>query len=809
MMKFLLTLILCVQYPIMKIEAQEKYKLLPNGITIQLKDNILTIEACNDAIIHVSCVPINGNPLKSLIVNATWQPVKTLNSIEKDNVIIQTKLLKCIVNLSSGIISYYDLKGNEILSEDNKGRVFTQATIQNEKTWNIKQNFFISPDEGIYGLGQQQDGIMNWHNQKVTLVQKNMTVAIPFLISTKNYGILWDNYSHTQFESTNKAMSFWSEVGDCIDYYFMAGTNMDEVIASFRTTTGKTPMLPKWAYGYWQSKERYETSKELLGIAQEYRKRNVPLDVLVQDWKYWGDHGWNAMRWDDTRYPNPKRMIDSLHDVYHVRLLNSIWPQCEPGAPLADELNAKGYLFKHESWNKGMIYDAYSPEARKIYWKYVNEGLLSDGLDGLWMDATEPELGWQNSQLESKASIISLGKNSLGTFSRYLNTYPFFTCVGMYENQRKASDKKRVAVLTRSAFAGQQRTGAITWSGDISASYKVFRNQISGGINFSMSGNPYWTNDCGAFFPYNTKNGGMYPLGVHDSAYCELYVRWFQFAAFCPIFRSHGTQSPREIWNFGNDRSVFYKTIAKYDNLRYRLMPYIYSLAWQTSKNDYTIMRGLPLDFANDPNVYNIDNAFMFGKSLLINPITKEMFYKTDSTNKEAGKISRLSNPFSKISYSVYLPIGTSWIDFWTGESYSGGQHLTYSVSLEDMPIFVKAGSIVPIGPAIQYAAEKQADTTEIRIYKGNNGDFTLYEDENDNYNYEKGIFATIDFHWNDKAKELTIGERKGDFPGMLNKRTLNIVLVNTGKGVGSEFSTKIDKIIDYKGLPMSLTLKP
>jgi alpha-D-xyloside xylohydrolase len=794
-----LLLLLCALIPFSKITAQQNYKILANGIELNLIDSKLKVEVCTDKIIHISRTPEKGTILKSLIENAQWPVTKPFVSVAKDLIVIKTKALKCVIAIKTGIITYYDTKENRILLENNA--TFNPAAVQGENTWNIKQSFSILPEEGLYGLGQHQDGIMNWHNNKVTLIQKNMTVAIPFLISTKNYGIFWDNYSHTEFESKEKEMSLWSEAGDCISYYFFYGADMDNVIALYRRATGCSPMLPKWAFGYWQSKERYKTEKELISVAQEYRKRSVPIDVIVQDWKYWGSYGWNAMKWDSINYPHPKEMIDSLHNIYHVRILNSIWPQCEPGAPLADELNAKGYLFKHKSWNKGMIYDAYSPEARGIYWKYVNAGLLADGLDGLWMDATEPELAWPATKLESKKEIISLGKNSLGTFSRYLNTYPFFTCVGMYENQRKVSDKKRVTVLTRSAFAGQQRTGAITWSGDIRANYDVLRKQISGGLNFSMAGNPYWTTDCGAFYPFSQEEGGgMYPLGVKDSAYCELYVRWFQFASFCPVFRSHGTDTPREIWNFGNENSVFYKTIARFDNLRYRLIPYIYSLAWQNSKNSYTIMRGLPFDFPNDPKVYNIGDSYMFGKAFLVKPVIKEMFFKADTTNKNPDIVHKIADPLSKQDYKVYLPAGTDWIDFWTGEKYQGGKNITYRVSLEEMPVFVKAGSIVPMGPFIQYTSEKPDSPLEIRIYKGNETNFTLYEDENDNYNYEKGIYSTITFHWNDKTNELTIDKRTGKFPGMLTERVFNIVIVSSAKGTGLEPSASYDKTVHYEG---------
>ena len=924
-----------------KINAQSSFVQLSNGIDLKANNCNLKVEACTDKIIHVLRIPNNSKASKSLVVNANWNLVKPNISSTNNQIVIATKTLKCKIDIKSGNVSFYDLKDSLILSEDEKKiSEIKEVVLQNEKTYNIKQHFSISEEEGLYGLGQFQEGVMNWHNKKARLIQENKRVAIPVLISTKNYGIVWDNCSHTEFESTTTTMNFWSEAADAIDYYFIYGQNVDEVISGYRTATGKAPMLPKWAFGYWQSKERYQTQKEVLSIAQEYRKRNLPIDVIVQDWQYWGKYGWSAMQWDESTFPHPKNMMDSLHNVYNVKLLVSNWPTLIESSPVAKELEAKGYLFKQKSWNNGRVYDAYNQEARSIYWKHLKKGEFDLGVDGWWLDATEPEMISDLTEFGSKKSIINLGKNSAGTFTKYLNPYPFMTSLGVYENQRISGNQKRVVILTRSGFTAQQRTGAITWSGDVVATYEVFKNQISGGLNYSYTGNPNWTTDIGAFFP--GANGGDYPLGVKDSAYCELYTRWFQFGVFCPIFRSHGTETPREIWQFGEKGSQFYNALEKFDNLRYRLLPYIYSLAWRVHENDYTYMRGLAMDFSNDKKVYNINDEFMYGNAFLVRPVTEEIYYTAykpgkpiprtqlfnvdgitnglkaeyfkgmnfekliatqndlevnnewaasptkempqdafsirftgkikasetgqfeiatmsddglrlwidnklviDNWTDHSPKMDTVLQLFEKNKFydikleyfensgdatikllwktpaaldsaknakretaiNSYLPDQTEWYDFWTGEKMAGGQSIKKEVPMDIMPLYVRAGSIIPMGPFIQYATEKNINPIELRIYTGANGNFTLYEDENDNYNYEKGIYSTIDFKWDESNKELTIGKRNGEFPGMLKTRTFNIILINKNKGIGEKVDVKPDKMVMYDGQELKLKM--
>jgi alpha-D-xyloside xylohydrolase len=474
--------------------------------------------------------------------------------------------------------------------------------------------------------------------------------------------------------------------------------------------------------------------------------------------------------------------MQALHSDYHTHLMISVWPKMsDRSSDYAEMIQHQGFLYPDDG---SPFYDAFNADARALYWKQANEGLFSKGIDAWWCDATEPELdGWD---LNSDAYRIKM-KPKIGSGARYLNAYSLVHSKGIYENQRLTTDKKRIVNLTRSAFAGQQKYATITWSGDIVAKWEVFKNQIPAGLNFCMAGLPYWTTDIGAFFIQSAKVGklgrgawfrnGDFDGGLADDNYKELYVRWFQFGAFCPIFRAHGTDFPREIWRFGEPGSWAYDALLKFDNLRYRLLPYIYSMAWKISNEGYTLMRGLVMDFRHDHQVFEIGDQFMFGTSILVNPVTKPK-----ATFRE-----------------VYLPLGSNWYNFWTGKKYSGGQTLPVPAPIDEIPLFIKAGSIIPMGPFIQYATES-VDPIEIRIYPGADGNFTLYEDENDNYNYEKGVYSTIDFKWDDKSRQLIIEDRKGEFPKMLKSRKFYIILITEGKGVGVDLVQNPDKIIQYDG---------
>lgn len=908
---------------------------LNNGIVFYYKGGALRLMVCTDRIVRVIYDPNSKFPeRKSLVVEKDWESVPFEVSSNKKEIKISTAKLYVTINKRNGALSFFDKSGELILKEDHKEpRIMKPVTVMGESTYHGQQNFKLSINEGIYGLGQHQEGIMNYRGHDVELVQKNEVASVPFLISTKNYGILWDNYSKTKFHDGHDVTYFWSEVADLIDYYFIFGRNMDDVIKGYRELTGQAPMYPKWAYGYWQSKERYKTRKELVEVVEEYWRRKIPLDLIIQDWLYWGDASqWSAMKFDQERYPEPEKLINLLHDKYHTRIMVSIWPILGPKTEIYGEMEKNNLLLDPVVRAGGKVYDAYNEKARKIYWKHINEGLFSKGVDALWMDSTEPEVGEADER-----HIKQLSPTALGPIARYLNTYSLVATKGVYEGWRSVTSDKRVVILTRSAFAGQQRYAAATWSGDVIADWKVFRNQISAGLNFCLAGLPYWTTDIGGF--YVCRYGAFFNDGCDDPGYRELYVRWFQYGAFCPLFRSHGTDTPREVWRFGEPGHWAYDTLVKYDILRYRLLPYIYSLAWKVTSDGYTIMRGLPIDFRDDPNVLNIDNQFMFGPALLICPVTAQMYYGEDYTNvlipsehlftpegtqggvqveffngtnfeqlvttqiqkdidfdtwvhdlpegvnrekfsirwsgelktKGAGeyefwisgddgvrfwledklmlddwkeqrgknyrikinleankkykfRIDQFSTNFSaqmrfawatpemekKIfrpneikKWPLYLPRSAGWYDFWTGENMKGGQRIERDVPIDIMPIYVRAGSIIPLGPELQYATEKPADPIELRIYPGANASFILYEDENDNYNYEKGSYSLIPIEWNEENQTLTIGERIGRFPGMIEERTFSIVWVKEGHGIGIDIEPYPDKTIVYKGKPL------
>ena len=493
---------------------------------------------------------------------------------------------------------------------------------------------------------------MNYRSHDVSLVQDNTVAVVPFHVSTQNYGLLWDNYSYTKFHDNTDGTSLWSNVADAIDYYFVAGTDMDDVISGYRFLTGKTPMFGKWAYGYWQSKERYNSQDEILNVVKEYRNRKLPIDNIVQDWMYWGDLGWSALDFDRKKFPDPKGMIDTIH-AHNMHIMISVWPNFALKTNVFKEMESQGFLISGENGKSRGLYDAYNKDARQLYWDWLNKNMFSIGMDAWWMDATEPEVGGASPD-EIAENLGNYGNNTLGTMARYLNPFSLMSTKGVYEHQRKVTDDKRVYILTRSAFAGQQRYGAVTWSGDIYASWQVFRNQISAGLNFCMAGIPYWTTDIGAFIPNN-------PLGCRDEAYREIYVRWFQFGAFCPMFRSHGSGTPREIWQFGEKGYWAYDALVKFDQLRYKLLPYIYSLAWKVTSEDYTIMRGLSFDFRDDPKVHNVDNQYMFGPAFLISPVTERMYFD----NTFVGDLISEKNLFVADDENNGLRI-----DFYNGQNF-------------------------------------------------------------------------------------------------------------------------------------------
>ncbi|MEW6203414.1 MAG: TIM-barrel domain-containing protein [bacterium] len=790
-----------------------EYERAENGLILKMQPGKMKIEVCAENILHIVYTPIDKFPERKslMIVDKPRPSVKWDLKEDKDFVSLTTNKIQAEVSMKTGAITFYYEDGVVVLREPAAGgKTMTEADVLGEDVYHAEQSFVLSADEGLYGLGQYQEGIMNYRGHDVLLAQANTVAVVPFLLSTNGYGILWDNYSLTKFHDGEDGTYFWSEVADAIDYYFIYGPDADDIIAGYRELTGYAPMFGKWAYGYWQCKERYKTQDELTGVAKEYRERRLPLDSIVQDWQYWGDLGWNAMDFDRKNFPDPEGMIRELHEKYHLHVMISVWTKFGPETPIYKEMKNKGYLYSVPDSHGSYTYDAFNGDARKIYWDHIKKGFFSKGMDAWWLDVTEPEFDHALTQEHTIEMMKSAERTALGSTARYLNAYSLMTTKGVYEGQRETTSDKRVFILARSAFAGQQRHAAVTWSGDILSTWDVFRKQISAGLNFSMAGIPYWTTDIGGFTV-------KYGSGRKNDEFRELYVRWFQYGAFCPIFRSHGSSTPREIWQFGEPKTWAYDTLEKFDILRYRMLPYIYSLAWKVTSEGYTIMRGLPFDFRSDPNILGIDDQFMFGPAILVNPVTKPMYHIERLTpsqkmlkEKHDAKIDgRIIINKEIRSRSVYLPeAAAGWYDFWTGKFFAGGQTIEAPAPIDIMPLYVKGGSIIPMGPELQYAAEKPADPIELRIYPGADADFIIYEDEGDNYNYEKGVYSIIPLKWNESARSLTIGQRIGSFPGMLTKRTFNIILVTENRGVGVQAVEKPDRIVTYTGDEITINFK-
>jgi alpha-D-xyloside xylohydrolase len=769
------------------------------GIKYAVDSIAIEIQFYSPTIVRVLKWPEGKTFIKeSLSVVKT--PQKTTFDIRQkgDDLILKSESLLVLLNLKNGSISFKTPEAGLLLGEKEAGVMFIDFNDAGVKTYSVYQAFNLDKDEAVYGLGQQQQGKMVQRNLTLEMVQGNTDDYIPFFLSVKGYGLFWDNYSPTLFEDKPASTSFRSDVGDCIDYYFMYGGNADGVIARMRDLTGQVPMFPLWTYGYWQSKERYKSQDELVGVVKKYRELGVPLDGIIQDWQYWGNNYlWNAMEFLNPEFYNPQKMVDDIHSL-NAHVIISIWNSFGPETKQYKELDKIGALMDFKTWPESgsekwppnpdypsgvKVYDPFNPEARDIYWQYLNKGIFSLGIDGWWMDSSEPD------HLQFKPSDFD-NKTYLGSFRKVRNAFPLMTVGGVAQHQRAVTSEKRVFILTRSAFAGQQRYGANTWTGDVVASWDVLRNQISAGLNFSLCGIPYWNSDIGGFFLWNFKNT------LSDPEYRELYVRWIQFGAFCPMMRTHGTDAPREIYQFGKRGDKIYDAIEKAINLRYSLLPYIYSVSWDVTANNSTMTRALMMDFPNDKQALDINDQYMFGKSLLVCPVTKPMY--------SAGGKEDLSTVRTR---ELYLPGGADWYDFWTGEKYNGGQTVNKETPIDIIPLFVKAGSILPIGPKVQFATEKKWDNLEIRVYEGADGEFTLYEDENDNYNYEKGAYSTITFTWNDSKKALTINDRKGSFPGMLAERKFNIIKVTSGSGTRMDVVQKYNTVVDYKGTKVMVKL--
>ena len=745
------------------------------------------IEFFTPSIVHV----VKGEPTKTLVVTA-----KPEAGVAKQ---------KGNTWSSSELTVKQDAKGN-LTFLTAKGKVLLREKGCDVKA--VRQTFTLDKDEAIYGLGTIQNGKMNRRGEKKRMEQSNLEDFQNVLQSIKGWGLYWENYSPTVFKDSIDGMTFDAEVGEGIDYYFMYGGSADGVIAQMRHLSGDVPMFPLWTYGFWQSKERYKSAAETESIVDQYRALQVPLDGIIQDWQYWGsNYLWNAMDFLAEDFATGKQMIENVHKK-HAHFMISIWASFGPMTQQYRELDAKGLLMPFATWPQSgishvwppvmkfpsgvKVYDAFHPEARAIYWKYLKT-LYDYGTDAWWMDSTDPDFF---NPKESDYAHQVYG----GTWRSQRNAFPLETVRGVYEAQRNSQLSivnsqlaKRVFIMTRSSYAGQQHYGSNMWSGDVNSTWDMLRKQVPAGLSFTLTGNPNFNTDIGGFFcnRYNTKGKGSAP---RNPQFQELYVRWMQYGLFCPVFRSHGADAPREIWQFGKKGEPVYDAIEKQIRLRYRLIPYLYSTAWQVTSANDSYMRPLFADFASDKRVWNMTDEFMFGRSILACPIVKPL-YTQENIVKSDAKVeaaamggwdrqqSSMDNGQLAVNWAEtktatkYLPKGAKWYDFWTGQQYQGGRDVTMETTLDRVPMFVRAGSILPLGPEMQYVGEKAWDNLELRVYPGADATFTLYEDEGDGYNYEKGVYSTITFSWNDKQRTLTIADRQGSFPGMLAERQFIVVL--------------------------------
>lgn len=768
----------------------QTYNRTGNGVKVNTPAGFIQLQLFSPAVIRVIKSPV-GQVSAQHSLSVIAKPAAVKFSVNKYHGILRltTSEIQIRIDPDHGQVSYYTIAGKLLMAESPHGATFLPVKDIDNQSYEITQQFQLPQHDAIYGLGQHQQGIMNYRNHSEVLRQTNMEIAVPFITTSRGYGLFWDNASLTHFKDTVGVTSLRSAAGHMIDYYFIYGGNADGVIAGMRMLTGNAPMFPQWVFGFWQSRERYTSQQQLIDVIKKYRELKVPLDGIVQDWQYWGigDSVWNAVKFGNPQYFQPQQMTQQVHNL-HAHMIISVWPNFGPKTAIYQEF--KGMLFNFKTWPETpgvKVYDAFNPHARDIYWDYMDKNLFKAGIDGWWLDATEPEQG-TTAQSDS-------AKTYLGTFKSLRNAYPLATTGGVYQHQRQADSSKRVFILTRSAYAGQQRYGTMTWSGDIQGTWDVLRKQISGGLNLSLSGIPYWNTDIGGFY-----SGVKYPKGVADSAFHELYTRWFEFAAFTPMFRSHGTNTPREIYQFGKKGDWAFDAQRKFIDLRYRLQPYIYSTAWQVTHSGSTIMRALAMDFAADTAVHGINNEYLFGKSVLVAPVTDSMYV---SRAQGAAKVDL--TPVK--ARQVYLPKTTDWLNFWTGKNYPGGSTINCEAPIDEIPLFVKAGSILPLGPTEQYTGEHKADPLEIRIYPGANGSFDLYEDAGDGYGYEHGQYTTIRFTWNNTTHTLTISSRKGNFADLLHNRTFNLVLVKpaqaTGVAPGAAKNT-----IRYTGSKVSVVIR-
>ncbi|HLH04242.1 MAG TPA: TIM-barrel domain-containing protein [Bryobacteraceae bacterium] len=713
-----------------------------NGVTMRNAEETVRVSICGNSAVHVVAGPGNphaASPQEPWFVNGCKAAPFDFTKDEK-TATLSTSTLRVSFNLSDGRLTFRDAAGHILEAEsDREPRRYDAVELNGERVYRVSERFLLDPREGLYGLGQHQSGAFNYRGTVVELGQANTDIALPFLISSNGSAILWNTASRSWFDNRfPPELKLTADAADAIDYYFLYGPEMDSLIRQYRTLTGHAPLLGKWAYGFFQSKDRYKSAQELLDIAAKYRSQHVPLDTVVQDWFWWkcqGDPEYTAA------YLKPHADVPGalreLHEE-HVHSIISAWAMMDPKSQNFQSFAKDGFIIPGT-----FDYDASNPAARVAYWNMLIRPILAQGWDGFWLDSSEPEI------LNGRSDAVLFDKKLfLGNGARYTNVFPLLHTGGVYDHWRASGNEKRVFILTRSAFLGQQRNATVVWSGDVYSTFTAFARQIPAGLNFALSGMPYWTTDIGGC-------GWPWFRDTNDPAYQELFTRWYEYGVFCPIFRTHGHRSndTNELFSYGSATP----TLVRYDKLRYRLLPYIYSLAWRVTNEDYTIQRPLIMDWRNDPRVTSIGDQFMFGPAILVNPVTEE------------GATTR----------SLYLPPAPAWYDFWSGVKLEGGRRITAEAPLERIPLYVRAGSILPLGPEVEYAEQHVNEPIEVRVYRGADADFKLYDDRGDTYAYEKGEHAIIPLHWDEKSATLTINAREGEYPGMPREQEFRIVVVN------------------------------
>jgi alpha-D-xyloside xylohydrolase len=921
-----LVFVILMLSPVLYAAPAVEFEKQADGVILQLPGGFLNVQVLSDSIVRVAFAKDKSffgkktiDVIDHLPSSVSWKLGTTPQAL-----LLSTSKLTVSVDRATGAATFLDANGKPILAEAAGGRIMQPAEVQGEDTFHVRQQWLPNAGESLYGLGQQQLGIVDIKGTDLDLWQRNTTVIVPFLVSSDGYGILWDNTSYSRFgdlrefsaipaeslidkdgkqggltmqlmdgsaptttanlafaakphseaplppkmtwegslqapasgdyqfqsyanggikvwvdgrlildhwrqnwltaidqakvhleanhrypvkiewtteqgttfkllwktPSAEKNTSLWSEVGDGVNYYFVYGPELDGVIAGYRFLTGQASMMPSWAFGLWQSRQRYETAQQSLDVVAEFRKRGIPFDNIVQDWQYWPVNAWGSHKFDPVRFPDPDGWIKAIHEQ-HAHLMISVWGKFYTGNDNFKAMLEHGYLYpanlqEHMSdWigYEYTDYDAFNAGARKLFWEQVNANLFRRGIDAWWMDATEPDLTPSPPTLEGQRTHMQ--PTAMGTASRMMNGYPLMNSMGVYTGQRGVAPDQRVFILTRSAFAGQQRYAAASWSGDITSTWTAMAKQIPAGLGLSISGLPYWTMDIGGY-TMQAKFSAANPKPEDEEEWRELNARWFEFGAFCPLLRVHGELRPREMWTLGGESHPAYQAELKFDRLRYRMFPYVYSLAGAVTQHGGVFMRPLVMDFASDAKAREIADEYMFGPALLVAPVTQ---YKARSR-------------------SVYLPQAAGWYDFWTGKAVQPGTRIEAAAPYDSIPLFVRAGSIVPFGPELQYIAEKLSDPITLYVYAGANGSFTLYEDQGLNYDYEKGAFSEIPIQWDDAAQTLKIGERKGSFDGMLQRRKFEIVLVSKDAPMEFSFAPKPIRTVEYEGVPLTLKLR-